>query len=100
MPWELLIAVAMTVMIGAMLRPFVRVRQVQRDYGLLREVATAPTQRAAGAVVTRLRDNGIRVTTAESEDGERLRIMVFQMDERRAIELLLEEGWPPPPPPE
>ncbi|MFC5286297.1 hypothetical protein ACFPM7_04480 [Actinokineospora guangxiensis] len=63
----------------------------KRDYGVLREIARVPSQRAADVVVARLRYEGIRVTTVRSMDGESLRIMVFPVDEHRAVAILLEE---------
>jgi hypothetical protein len=64
----------------------------KRDYGVLREIARVPSQRAADVVVARLRDEGIRVTTVRVMDGESQRIMVFPVDERRAVAILLEES--------
>lgn len=60
-----------------------------KDYGLLREVAIVPSRRAARIVEERLRRVGVRATTVPTDDGERLRIMVFPADEQLAIRTLL-----------
>ncbi|WP_229787559.1 MULTISPECIES: hypothetical protein [Actinokineospora] len=62
-----------------------------RDYGMLREVAKVPSQRAAEVVSERLRLAGVRTTTVPSPDGESLSIMVFPADEHRAITTLLDD---------
>ncbi|GAA4416132.1 hypothetical protein ACFQV2_30770 [Actinokineospora soli] len=88
-PYLTLIALLVVGLLGLVLRwSFAGER---RDYGMLREVAKVPSQRAAAVVTSRLRAEGIRVTTVRSPDGESLRIMVFPADERRAIDALLEE---------
>jgi hypothetical protein len=60
-----------------------------RDYGLLREVATAPSDRAAKFVQDRLRGGGIRATTAPAEDTGAIRVLVFPADAQAAADLLL-----------
>lgn len=63
-----------------------------RHYGLLREIATAPSERAALFVQERLRDNGIRATIVHEAGGARLRVLVFPADEQAAVALLLNDG--------
>lgn len=63
----------------------------KRDYGLLREIATAPSERAALFVQERLRDNGIKATIVPEAGGARLRVMVFPADQRAAVALLLRD---------
>jgi hypothetical protein len=95
-PWDLLLALIAMTQIGLVLRMvFADKRRGRREYGLLREIATASGQQAAVAVTKRLRENGVRVTTVPAEDGTGVRIMVFPADEHRAVTLLLEDGWPP-----
>ncbi|MGH3622409.1 MAG: hypothetical protein ACRDQ5_11555 [Sciscionella sp.] len=96
-PWDLLLALIAMTQLCLVLRMVFRgdKRRGRREYGLLREVATASSQRAATTVTTRLRENGVRVTTVPAEDGTGVRIMVFPADEYRAVTLLLEDGWPP-----
>jgi hypothetical protein len=53
-------------------------------YGLLREVASAPSRRAAEALRDRLRTEGVRATTALTEDGAGCRVLVFADDEAAA----------------
>lgn len=73
-------------------------RRRQAGYGLLVEVATVPSPTAADMVTTRLRDAGIRVTTAEIPDRPALRVLVFPDDQRRALALLLDDSqWPQQP---
>lgn len=60
-----------------------------RDYGLLFEVATVPSDRAAAFVRDLLRGNGIRSTTAPVDDGAGKRVLVFPADQRAAAGLLL-----------
>ena len=60
-----------------------------RDYGLLSEVATVPSERAAAFVRDLLRGNGIRSTTAPVDDGVGQRVLVFPADQRAAADLLL-----------
>jgi len=62
-----------------------------RDYGLLRQVATAPSEQAAEFVRDLLRRNGIRATTAPGEAGDTLRVLVFPADARAAADLLLKQ---------
>ena len=92
MPGPLLSLVALLVigLLGLALRWAFAVER-DRDYGMLREVAKVPSQRAAEVVTGRLREVGVRVTTVRSPDGESLRIMVFPADERRAIDALLDD---------
>lgn len=95
-PWDLLLALIVITLLSLALRMvFGDERGARREYGLLREVATASSHRAAATVTSRLRAHGIRVTTVPAEDGPAQRIMVFPSDERRAVNLLLEDGWPP-----
>ena len=61
----------------------------RKDYGLLREVATVPSTTAARFVEERLQSAGVPATTVPSEDGERLRILVFPTDQDRAVRTLL-----------
>ncbi|GDY32438.1 hypothetical protein [Gandjariella thermophila] len=56
-------------------------------YGLLREVASAPTRSAA----ERLRTEGVRATTAPSGDGAGCRVLVFPDDEVAARLVLHDE---------
>jgi hypothetical protein len=60
-----------------------------RDYGLLSEVATAPSEQAATFVRELLRSNGIRATTAPGDHGSTQRVLVFPADARAAADLLL-----------
>jgi hypothetical protein len=60
-----------------------------RDYGLLSEVATAPSEQAAQFVRELLRNNGIRATTAQDDDGATQHVLVFPADAKAAAELLL-----------
>ena len=62
-----------------------------RDYGLLRQVATAPSEKAATFVRDLLRRNGIRATTAPGEADDTLRVLVFPADARAAADLLLKQ---------
>ena len=62
-----------------------------RDYGLLRQVATAPSERAAAFVRELLRRNGIRSTTAPGEAADTVRVLVFPADARAAADLLLKQ---------
>lgn len=63
-----------------------------RDYGLLSEVATAPSEQAANFVRELLRSNGIRATTAPDDDGSTQHVLVFPADAKAAAELLLRSG--------
>lgn len=69
------------------------VRPVGGDggYGLLREVAVAPSRAAADALRDRLRKEGVRATTAPTEDGTGFRVLVFPTDEATARLVLHEE---------
>ena len=89
-PYLTVVALLVIGLLGLVLRWAFTTDQ-KRDYGVLREIARVPSQRAADVVVGRLREVGIRVTTVRSMDGESLRIMVFPADERRAVVVLLEE---------
>jgi hypothetical protein len=60
-------------------------------YGLLREVAVAPTRDAADALRSRLRREGVRATTAPTEDGTGCRVLVFPTDEATARLVLHQE---------
>jgi hypothetical protein len=60
-----------------------------RDYGLLSEVATAPSEQAATFVRELLRSNGIRATTAPDDDGATQHVLVFPADARAAADVLL-----------
>jgi hypothetical protein len=60
-----------------------------RDYGLLSEVATAPSEQAAVFVRELLRRNGIRATTAPDDDGATQHVLVFPSDAQAAADLLL-----------
>ena len=60
-----------------------------RDYGLLSEVATAPSEQAARFVQDLLRSNGIRATTASDDDGTTQHVLVFPADAKAAADLLL-----------
>lgn len=65
-----------------------------RDYGLLRQVATAPSEPAAQFVKDLLRSHGIRATTAPGPaDGpaEVRRVLVFPADAANAADLLLRD---------
>lgn len=63
----------------------------QKDYGLLREVATVPSTTAARFVEQRLHDVGVAATTVPTEDGERLRVLVFPADQETAVRTLLKD---------
>jgi len=62
-----------------------------RDYGLLREVATAPSEKAAHFVQQRLRNRGIRSTTVPAADNSRIRVLVFPADAQAAADVLLND---------
>jgi hypothetical protein len=62
-----------------------------RDYGLLSEVATVPSEQAATFVRDLLRRNGIRATTAPDDDGATQHVLVFPADAEAAAELLLRD---------
>ena len=63
-----------------------------RDYGLLSEVATAPSRQAASFVQDLLRRNGIRATTAPDDDGTTQHVLVFPADAKAAADVLLRDG--------
>ena len=60
-----------------------------RDYGLLSEVATAPSAEAATFVRDLLRSKGIRATTAQDDNGTTQHVLVFPKDARAAADVLL-----------
>jgi hypothetical protein len=62
-----------------------------RDYGLLSEVATAPSEQSATFVRELLRSNGIRATTAPDDDGATQHVLVFPADARKAADVLLHD---------
>jgi len=62
-----------------------------RDFGLLREVATASSEKAATFARDLLRRNGIRATTAPGESGGSQRVLVFPADAHAAADLLLRQ---------
>ncbi len=64
------------------------------NYGLLREIAIVPSHQAAQYVREELRRNGIRSTTAPTDDRTGQRILVFpaDMDAATAALLHLHEG--------
>ena len=68
----------------------------QGDYGLLREIAIVPSHQAAQFVRDQLRRNGIRSTTAPTDDHSGQRILVFpsDVDAATAALLHLHEGDP------
>jgi hypothetical protein len=76
-------------------RPRPRRRTRSGDYGLLREIAFVPSHQAAQFVQDQLRHNGIRSTTAPTDDGGQ-RILVFpaDVDAATAALLHLHEGDP------
>jgi hypothetical protein len=97
---EALILIAMIILLSGVLRWFFgsdtgrradRKLAKARDYGLLAEVATAPSEQAAKFVQDQLRRNGIRATTAPADDGVHLRVLVFPADARAAADLLLRD---------
>ncbi|GAB3441558.1 hypothetical protein [Actinophytocola sediminis] len=63
----------------------------RKDYGLLREVATVPSTAAARFVEQRLQAAGVTATTVPTEDGERLRVLVFPTDQDTAVRTLLDD---------
>jgi hypothetical protein len=62
-----------------------------RDYGLLREIATVPSQQAARFVQDRLRERGIRSTLVPCDQDGRLRVLVFPADAPAAAATLLRD---------
>jgi hypothetical protein len=61
-----------------------------RDYGLLSEVATVPSEQAATFVRDLLRSNGIRATTAPDDNGATQHVLVFPADAHAAANVLLQ----------
>ncbi|HEV3356680.1 MAG TPA: hypothetical protein VG247_07775 [Pseudonocardiaceae bacterium] len=59
------------------------------DFGLLREIAIVPSHQAAQYVQDQLRRNGIRSTTAATDDRIGQRILVFPSDVDAATAALL-----------
>jgi hypothetical protein len=92
---ELLVLLAIGFLLCAVLRwsfgdgRVTRKLHKARDYGLLREVATTPSDRAARFVQDRLRRGGIRATTAPDDDTGAVHVLVFPADARAAADLLL-----------
>lgn len=71
-----------------------RRRARRADFGLLVEVATAPTDTAARMATDALYAAGVRATTAPASDGDRLSVLVFGSERERALAVLLDEQWP------
>jgi hypothetical protein len=101
-PNEALILAAIIVLLSGILRRFfgsdtARGGRIERrlakarDYGLLSEVATAPSEQAATFVRELLRSNGIRATTAPDADGATQHVLVFPADAKAAADLLLRD---------
>jgi hypothetical protein len=96
-PEEFVVMAAIIILLSGVLRRFfgsdtVRVERKltrARDYGLLSEVATAPSEQAAIFVRELLRRNGIRATTAPDDDGATQHVLVFPSDAQAAADLLL-----------
>lgn len=99
---EVLVLTAITVLLSGVLRRFFgsdtaktgrieRKLERARDYGLLSEVATVPSERSATFVRELLRSNGIRATTAPDDDGATQHVLVFPADAKAAAELLLRD---------
>jgi hypothetical protein len=96
-PDEVLVLAAILILLSGVLRRFFGSDTVgierklarARDYGLLSEVATVPSEQAATFVRELLRRNGIRATTAPDDDGATQHVLVFPADARAAAELLL-----------
>lgn len=97
---EIAVIVSMIILLSGVLRWFfgsqtTRVGRAERklakarDYGLLSEVATAPSEQAAIFVRELLRSNGIRATTAPDDDGATQHVLVFPADAKAAADLLL-----------
>ncbi len=59
------------------------------NFGLLREIAIVPSHQAAQYVQDQLRRNGIRSTTAATDDRTGQRILVFPADVDAATAALL-----------
>jgi hypothetical protein len=96
-PEEFLVLAAIIILLSGVLRRFFGSDTVRidrklargRDYGLLSEVATAPSEQAATFVRELLRRNGIRATTAPDDDGATQHVLVFPSDAQAAADLLL-----------
>jgi hypothetical protein len=96
-PEEVLVLAAIIILLSGVLRRFfgsdtARIERKlvrSRDYGLLSEVATAPSEQAATFVRELLHRNGIRATTAPDDDGATQHVLVFPSDAQAAAELLL-----------
>ncbi|HEX3648124.1 MAG TPA: hypothetical protein VHV49_06820 [Pseudonocardiaceae bacterium] len=96
-PNEVLILAAVIFVLSGILRRFFgsdtprveRKLAKARDYGLLSEVATVPSEQAANFVRDLLRRNGIRATTAPDDDGATQHVLVFPADAQAAADLLL-----------
>jgi hypothetical protein len=69
-------------------RPRLR-RTKAGSFGLLREIAIVPSHQAAQYVRDQLRRNGIRSTTAPTDDRTGQRILVFPADVDAATAALL-----------
>jgi hypothetical protein len=101
-PNELLVLAAIMVLLSGILRKFFGSQTARsdradrrlakaRDYGLLSEVATAPSEQAATFVRDVLRRNGIRATTAPDDDGATQHVLVFPADAKAAADVLLRD---------
>jgi hypothetical protein len=90
---EVAIAVLVVVVLVLVMRKVERPRGLQRDYGLLREVATVSSTRSARLVTERLASRGIHATAVPRWEIDGFGIMVFPDDEQRASHVLL-ESWP------
>lgn len=99
-PNELLVLGAIIVLLSGVLRRYFGSQTARgdraerkltraRDYGLLSEVATAPSEQAAVFVRELLRRNGIRATTAPDDDGRTQHVLVFPADAEAAANVLL-----------
>ena len=64
-------------------------RSATGNFGLLREIAIVPSHQAAQFVRDQLRRNGIRSTTAPTDDRTGQRILVFPADVDAATAALL-----------
>ncbi|HEX4703024.1 MAG TPA: hypothetical protein VH352_12900 [Pseudonocardiaceae bacterium] len=96
---EILVLLSMIVLFSGVLRRFFgsdtaggrieRKLAKARDYGLLSEVATTPSEQSATYVRELLRSNGIRSTTAPADEGDGQHVLVFPADARAAADVLL-----------
>jgi hypothetical protein len=94
---ELAVLLAVVILLSGVLRWFFgsqttrgeRKLRRARDYGLLSEVATAPSEQAANFVRELLRSNGIRATTAPDDDGATQHVLVVPADAKAAADVLL-----------